>query len=136
MTKYWTPYMLIFLLALCVVGCADEDFVSSQGTVGKDKTWVKLGFGHQAFEQIVINSRSTLDGVVESQVQDLYALIFVGNQCIYNHHFGTDSKETTQDAVIQAAANKTKECWWVQNSEDTYGTLSMNTPTFTNGEIY
>ena len=136
MTKYWTPYMLIFLLALCVVGCADEDLVSSQGSVGKDKTWVKLGFGHQAFEQIVINSRSTLDGVVESQVQDLYALIFVGNQCIYNHYFGSDSKENTQNAVIQAAANKTKECWWVQNSEDTYGTLSMNTPTFTNGEIY
>ena len=136
MTKYWTSYILILMLALCVVGCADEDLISNQESVGKDKTWVKLDFGHQAFEQIEISTRSTLDGVVESQVQDLYALIFVGNQCIYNHHFGADSKESTQNAVIQAAANKTKECWWVQNSENTQGTLSMNTPTFTNGEIY
>lgn len=148
MTKFWNQYILILLLTFCSVGCADDDLMSNQGMLGEGRAWVALDFGHKPFESIEISTRSTLDEVVESQVQDLYVLIFVGNQCIYNNYFGNDFKESSRDAVQQAATNKSAECWWVQNrtsetntdgddlSADTYGSICMNTPTFTNGEIY
>lgn len=136
MRKYCTSYIFILLLSLCMVGCADDNLIPEHGSLGKDKTWVKLDFGHQSFEQIEISTRSTLDGEAESQVQDLYVLIFVDEKCVYNKHFGADLKVGNQGDVTDAAENNTKECWWVQNGEHTQGSICMNTPTFTNGEIY
>ena len=151
MTKLWTQYISLLLVALLCCTCTEEElYVVEKGQLNDGDAWIQLDFGHKSFDKIEVNTRSTLGDVAESRVLDLYALIFVNDRCVYNHYFGNNEevKKATEAEVLEAVANRTNECWYVKNrtsstntnsdnfTNDTHGVLCMKTPSFENGELY
>ena len=129
------------------MGCSEQDDWAV-GTLGEGNEWVVLNFGDQTFQDIEISTRSTVGEIAESRLMDFYALIFVGDKCVYNRHFSDTMKKNSRNEVVQAANNKSEECWWVQNrttsnntssdntTADTRGTLCMKAPNVTGAELY
>lgn len=123
----------ICLSCLLLVGCADEDLVRI-AKVGDEQVLVDLNFGHTEFEQIKIETRSTLGEIPESRILDIYAFLCVNGNVVYHQHFDENNKKTSASNVT----NATSDCWYVQNrtvedGDPTQGTIRMKLPTVSAG---
>ena len=132
--KRYLEYIIICVLSLMASACVDEDF-DIRGSVGKNEVWAKLKFGHRNYEQIEINSRSTLNENAESRVENLFVYMFDGEgKRLYSHYYDyTNRVEVIPDAVghFWTVSNRTSA-----NDNDTQGEVMIKSPTLSGGSIY
>lgn len=119
---------------MLAVGCT-RDFDDRHISGGEGETWVTLDFGNRAYDEIAINTRSTLSETAESRVMNLYVFIFDGNGSrIYGHYFDTSQLLTDEETV----KNAQRECWYVKNktegsTETTKGRIRARVPLIDGG---
>lgn len=126
--------------------------VQPEGEVGECQFY-NIAFGHRDFCDASISTKSTNDGIFESDVVNIYVMIFdaSGNK-IYGKYFDAGNRAAENDV-----RTGTEECWWVTQAqieyggdgrpthddngykkiiEDTKGVIRVNAPTGTGLEIY
>lgn len=123
-------------LGLLTASCVKEPELDAS-PVGEGEVWATLDFGHKDFEQISVTTRSTLGMIAESRVSNLYVFLFDRNgNRVYGHFFDYDNKRSTRAEVVAANVN----CWMVDNymneGDQTHGTIRMKIPQLTGGTFY
>ena len=117
-------FIIGIILSLC--SCVKNDF-SEPGILEGEAT-VELNFGFKDFEQVSLETKSTLDFIPESRVSNLFLYIFVNDKRYYAHYF--DKSSLALD--LEDLRDKKSESWIVNNrtseSATTNGTLRIHAP--------
>lgn len=111
--------IVLWAAALACISCVKENFTPSQSGVGEAR--FLLDFGVK--DDIVIQTKSTLDAKAESRVFNLYVFVFNSNgDKVSGEYF--DSKNLKASA--EEVRNATDNCWYVSNSTTTTGSVLFN----------
>lgn len=111
--------IVLWAAALACISCVKENFTPSQSGVGEAR--FLLDFGVK--DDIVIQTKSTLDAKAESRVFNLYVFVFNSNgDKVAGEYF--DSKNLKASA--EEVRNATDNCWYVSNSTTTTGSVLFN----------
>lgn len=130
-----TILALSLLLVLLSSGCTDNDGMESS-TIGQE-TVVDFKFGDCSFKRVDIKTRATLGILPESRVNNLFVFIFANDKRIYSHHFDSDDKQQS----LNALKRQSEDAWYVENmqtedGDETQGTVRIKCPTVTNATMY
>ena len=111
--------IVLWAAALACISCVKENFTPPQSGVGE--AGFLLDFGVK--DDIVIQTKSTLDAKAESRVFNLYVFVFNSNgDKVSGEYF--DSKNLKASA--EEVRNATDNCWYVSNSTTTTGSVLFN----------
>lgn len=126
------------LAALCLTPlfASCERVVMTEGKVEEAECVVDIPFGYKAYDEVNITTKSTLDIVPESRVQNLFVFVFVNGKRYYAHFFDLNNR-------VEPAALATTDdnCWTVDQKNDeedvaTHGTIRIKAPTLSGGKLY
>lgn len=111
--------IILWAAALACISCVKENFTPPQSGVGEAR--FLLDFGVK--DDIAIQTKSTLDAKAESRVFNLYVFVFNSNgDKVSGEYF--DSKNLKASA--EEVRNATDNCWYVNNSTTTTGSVLFN----------
>lgn len=119
MNKRILHTIVLWAAALVSISCVKENFTPSQSGAGEAR--FLLDFGVK--DDIAIQTKSTLDAKAESRVFNLYVFVFNSNgDKVSGEYF--DSKNLKASA--EEVRNATDNCWYVNNSTTTTGSVLFN----------
>ena len=72
---------------MAIPSCVKEELSEESVFVSDQETFVTVDFNITDYEEIAITTKSTLDLVPESRVQNLFVYIFVDGKRVYAHYF-------------------------------------------------
>lgn len=111
--------IVLWVAALVSISCVKENFTPSQSDVGEAR--FLLDFGVK--DDIAIQTKSTLDAKAESRVFNLYVFVFNSNgDKVTGEYFGSKNLKASAEEV----RNATDNCWYVNNSTTTTGSVLFN----------
>lgn len=111
--------IVLWVAALVSISCVKENFTPSQSGVGEAR--FLLDFGVK--DDIAIQTKSTLDAKAESRVFNLYVFVFNSNgDKVSGEYFGSKNLKASAEEV----RNATDNCWYVNNSTTTTGSVLFN----------
>lgn len=111
--------IVLWVAALVSISCVKENFTPSQSGVGEAR--FLLDFGVK--DDIAIQTKSTLDAKAESRVFNLYVFVFNSNgDKVTGEYFGSKNLKASAEEV----RNATDNCWYVNNSTTTTGSVLFN----------
>lgn len=111
--------IVLWAAALACISCVKENFTPPQSGVGEAR--FLLDFGVK--DDIVIQTKSTLDAKAESRVFNLYVFVFNSNgDKVAGEYFDSKNLKASADEVMNATDN----CWYVSNSTTTTGSVLFN----------
>ncbi len=130
-----TIWLLSLLPVLLLSGCTDNDGIENS-TIGQE-TVVDFKFGDCSFKRVDIKTRATLGILPESRVNNLFVFIFANGKRIYSHHFDSDDKLQS----LNALKNQSEDAWYVENmqtedGDETRGTVRIKCPTVSEATMY
>lgn len=111
--------VVLWVAALVSISCVKENFTPSQSGVGEAR--FLLDFGVK--DDVAIQTKSTLDAKAESRVFNLYVFVFNSNgDKVTGEYFGSKNLKASAEEV----RNATDNCWYVNNSTTTTGSVLFN----------
>lgn len=111
--------IVLWAAALACISCVKDNFTPPQSGVGEAR--FLLDFGVK--EDITIQTKSTLDAKAESRVFNLYVFVFNSNgDKVAGEYFDSKNLKASAEEVKNATSN----CWYVDNSTTTMGSVLFN----------
>ena len=131
-------HILLFLL-MAIPSCVKEELSEESVFVSDQETFVTVDFNITDYEEIAITTKSTLDLVPESRVQNLFIYIFVDGKRVYAHYFDKSNLCSDPDSMIKSRDNT-----WLfvnrtsndPNETESTGKLKLKSPLLSGGNIY
>lgn len=124
---------------MAIPSCVKEELSEESVFVSDQETFVTVDFNITDYEEIAITTKSTLDLVPESRVQNLFVYIFVDGKRVYAHYFDKSNLCSDPDSMIKSRDNT-----WLfvnrtsndPNETESTGKLKLKSPLLSGGNIY
>ena len=111
--------IVLWAAALACISCVKDNFTQPKSGVGEAR--FLLDFGVK--EDITIQTKSTLDAKAESRVFNLYVFVFNSKgDKVAGEYFDSKNLKASAEEVKNATSN----CWYVDNSTTTTGSVLFN----------